>query len=536
MPGNAKADFEDVYARGVELFLQHDFEHALQDFIAATELNSQDERGWEMLGCTYGNLKRYKESLAALERAQQLGHQCASCWMNRAIAHREQRHFSEAIGALDRMLELDPENADGWLQKAALLAGIGEGFLTPVPPERAAQAVKCLLQAETLDPAQGERWVLKGEILCRAGEAFQRNWPSHAANCFAEAAQAFDRALEEDSEEPRALYYRGRLALEQAPPQVEIARRCYQKLVERDAEDSGAWYGLARAHHAAGEETSCVSSLRRALELDSDLYHAGEREFGECFTQAIAPRDAERDEEIRRLMAATAAQPADFPLWEKLARLLTKAGRLNEALRVHEKLKKNGHTCFRCQDNLVDIYLQLGQVERAAAIVRETLNLYPDDPQVWVRAGAYYGDFRGETGTFRPRDACLPYFEKAIALDPECYEAWYHMAADLYMEWKWKKWEAPGPATEQIYKRAIEAAERAMQLRSDDARLWRLRGFLADEATVPDLETARVAFTRYAELHSEHPEPWSRLGKVLDKLGRKEESRAAFNRATMLDR
>ena len=523
--------FARIYARGVEAFLQHDFERALEDFSRATQLNPQDARGWEMLGCTYGNLQRYQESLAALERAQQLGHECATCWFNRAIAHRAQRNYHEALDALDHVLELEPKNAEAWFQKAVLLAGIGEGFLTPVPPERAAQAIKCLFEAEAMDPALGERWALKGEVLYRGGEAFQQKWPSNAANCFAEAAEAFDRALEQDPEQLSALHYRGMLALEHKPPQLEIARRCFQKLVEKDAEDSAAWYGLAGAHHAAGEQANCVSALRTALELDPELLlHRAETEFGECYRQAIAPPDLQRDDEIGRLVTATASQPTDVKSQEKLARLLTKAGRLSEALRVHEKMEQTGHTCFECQDNLVDIYLKLGRGERSAAIVRETLRLYPDDPHVWVRAGMFYGEFRGEANVYRPRDTCLPYFEKAISLDPECYEAWYHIAADLYMEWKWRKWEKPGPASEQIYKRALEAAERALQLRSDEARLWRLRGFLADEATVPDLETARVAFTRYAELHPQHWEPWSRLGKVLDKLGRKDEAQAAFDR------
>jgi tetratricopeptide (TPR) repeat protein len=118
--------FDQAYGEGCDFFNADQYDAAIAAFSRAAALRPDDFRPWEMTGCCYGGLAQWEDSLAAFERARDLGHECEQCCYNRSIALCQLHRAVEAIQALERSLELEPNNSAAWY-KLGLILGMAHG-------------------------------------------------------------------------------------------------------------------------------------------------------------------------------------------------------------------------------------------------------------------------------------------------------------------------------------------------------------------------------------------------------------------------
>jgi tetratricopeptide (TPR) repeat protein len=181
-------------------------EAAAEAFARVAALCPQDFRPWEMRACCLGNLGRWEESLAAFEKAWQLGHECHECCYNRSLALCHLQRAAEALTALDRSLALEPNNPRAWFDRGMILGmawGRSDQELEPFDG-RHEQAVTAFDRVLALTPQHFEAWFYRAcvlEKLCHQAQV--RNRTAHLTGApklpfddlIRQAAESFDRAI-----------------------------------------------------------------------------------------------------------------------------------------------------------------------------------------------------------------------------------------------------------------------------------------------------------------------------------------------------
>ncbi len=205
-------DFDQAYTEGWRLFNAGQLEGAIAAFARAAAIRPADYRPWEVTGCCLGGLSRWDESLAAFEKARQLGHECADCWFNRSIAMCQLHRAEEALQALDRSLSLEPNNVAAWHNKGMILGmahgrAPGELELFDGRHERAVAAFDRVL---VLEPEHCWAWHYKAYTLYKISHswaAIQRliaaGWPRDK-DIAQEALACIERAMALHPDRPEA--------------------------------------------------------------------------------------------------------------------------------------------------------------------------------------------------------------------------------------------------------------------------------------------------------------------------------------------
>lgn len=309
----------------------------------------------------------------------------------------------------------------------------------------------------------------------------------HAHKQFAAAAQAYERAAALDSTQPDYLYYWGTtLAADgryadavatlnaslrirrSAPARLQLAdalyasgkaaeaRREYETLVAADNTLAAAHYGLGRCLEGA----AAAAAFERAIEL-FPRYGAARFALAAVYRQTgqRAKADAmlenyERDKLLAPpiddpAMAAVQALDASAMGLLRASRALGRAGRFSEAAALQERAIAADPKLALAWVNLISIYANLDQPQKAEAAYRSAIALEPKNTD------AHYN-----FGVFCAQQERLPEaqkaFEAAIAADPGKAEAIDSLGAIIEQSGAWDRAAA-------LYRRAI-AANRSLPL------------------------------------------------------------------------
>lgn len=120
----SEGSMEDLIAKGKALAAQGKYVQAIPFFESAAQLDPNSDFIWFSIGCAYGELRQWSESLAAFERALELNETIAETWANKARVLNELRRYGEALTAADHAMVLKPDLPEALHQRAVALGGL----------------------------------------------------------------------------------------------------------------------------------------------------------------------------------------------------------------------------------------------------------------------------------------------------------------------------------------------------------------------------------------------------------------------------
>jgi predicted Zn-dependent protease with MMP-like domain len=208
--------------------------------------------------------------------------------------HRWQGELPEAIAAFARAAAADP----GWSEPALWLAEI-------YAQEMDSPSLALGHAATALDRAEEEEEFLDAVVL-KAGIEIQLGRLRAAQDTLSELPPAGEVELPaEQALDLAHLFLEAEL--------VEEAERRFRLLVDKNAGDAEAWYGLGLCAEERGDEAGKRVAWRRVLELDGksplDSPHMSEAEMAEVAEQALQ----ELPQAARRLIANVPILVVDLP-------------------------------------------------------------------------------------------------------------------------------------------------------------------------------------------------------------------------------
>jgi serine/threonine-protein kinase len=117
-----KHHFRTHLARGAYYYYGfREYDQALEEFLAATEIVPNEAAAREMVGYIYRRQGKWTEALEHMKAAFELNPQEDNIASNIAGTYTAMREFEEALRYHDRAIELDPESASHVFEKAATI-------------------------------------------------------------------------------------------------------------------------------------------------------------------------------------------------------------------------------------------------------------------------------------------------------------------------------------------------------------------------------------------------------------------------------
>jgi tetratricopeptide (TPR) repeat protein len=217
---------------------------AQQAYEEALGLLPNDPEILYRFGCHWLLRTEWEKAIQALQKSLQFRPRHKETLYYLAQAYHLQGDESRALKAIENARNVAPESASILRKKGQILMGLG----------RYANALPCLLQAQRIDPSLAD---VDREI----GKSFLYLMDiPNAISCLEKASQ----------KNPADLY--GLFLLAESNARLSRwgeARAIYQRIVEREPNNSLAHLGLGQSLVGLKDFAAAILPLRRALELDS---------------------------------------------------------------------------------------------------------------------------------------------------------------------------------------------------------------------------------------------------------------------------
>lgn len=183
------------------------------------------------------------------------------------------------------------------------------------------------------------------------------------------------------------------------------AVRLYMEVLQKDHENHVANYELARVYQKLKQQDKALLRAERAVSLDQhNLY------YNELYASLL-----EKDGDYKKaaeLYANLASHYADNDMiYHEWAYFLTKAERLDQAIKVYNTLEKRKGVTEAISMRKYKLYLSLGKDKKGIAELDKLIKTYPKNAEYVVRLANYY------TTQGKQADA-QELYKKAIKIDP----------------------------------------------------------------------------------------------------------------------
>lgn len=294
--------------------------------------------------------------------------------------------LTEVALGYQRMLAVDPRKPEALagMSLVALASGQSEAAVT--------MATAATLAAPRMFPA----WVALGQAL-------------KAAERFAEAEQAYERAIQLDGMDPLARVGLGELRIAACRPEEAIAE--FDRVLQRRPTQLAALLGLGNALALLGRNAEALERYEAALAIRPRL---AEAEFAAGFVLSRLGRAAEAETRYRR---AVNARPDFAAAWVNLGVLLRER---DQDVAAEAALKR----ALQLRPDLITAWINLGILERernrptaAEARLRRAFALNPAQPETlvaWCQFRAAEKDRAGAWSWLRWALAVNPEFDEAV--------------------------------------------------------------------------------------------------------------------------
>lgn len=276
----------------------------------------------------------------------------AEDWYKKGIELYYQESFEEALDAFNHSLELNPQHFDAWLYKGASLDMIAITSSGKEGPEAFEESLKAYDKAIEIDPRNATTWMFKGGALDDIAHSmaynFKMDWPSKdPIGFFNQSIQAFDNALELDSESANAWHGRGVALIhlgrykesqnlgtaEEIAGLYDEALKAINRAIEIDPNTPGAQENKASLLEIMGRHEEALKTANTTQDLAQVWYNRA----------GLLASQGKKDEALDALDTAIELNPKHADAWHDKGMILEVLGRNSEADTAYAKAKELGY-------------------------------------------------------------------------------------------------------------------------------------------------------------------------------------------------
>ncbi|CAM6085732.1 unnamed protein product [Calypogeia fissa] len=186
-------------------------------------------------------------------------------------------------------------------------------------------------------------------------------------------------------------------------------------------------------------------------------------------------------------------------LLKEYAELMVGFGLIGDAMKLFEELE--------LWNNLIDCYCLLGKKTAAAGLIRQRLEVRPDEPRLWCSLGD-------------------------VTLDEDCYHKAWEVSGHRFT--RAQRSLARAAYNKGNYSQAVKHWDLALSLNPLHPDGWFALGSAALKTR--DVDKALLAFTRQVQLDPENGESWNNIAAINMQKKRNKEAFVAFGEALKLKR
>ena len=286
----------------------------------------------------------------------------------------------------------------------------------------------------------------------------------------------------------------------------EKAIMAYEKAIERNPEDAGAYKNLGITHTRRGDYERAITAYEIAIERnpeDAKAYFNLGYNYGER---------GDYEKAITAYEKAIELNPEDAEAYFNLGYNYGERGDYEKAIMAYEKAIELNPEYANAYYNLGYIYSERGDYEKAITAYEKAIELNPEDAEAYFNLGYNYGE-RGDY------EKAIMAYEKAIELNPEYANAYYNLGY-IYSE-------------RGDYEKAITAYEKAIELNPEYAEAYNSLG--NTHTNRGDYERAITAYEKAIELNPEYANAYYNLGYIYSERGDYEKAITAYEKAIELN-
>ncbi|NMB85952.1 MAG: tetratricopeptide repeat protein [Methanothrix sp.] len=273
-------------------------------------------------------------------------------WYKKGIELYYQESFKEALDAFNHSLEMNPQYFDAWLYKGAALDMIAITSSGTEGPKAFEESLKAYDEAIEIDPQNATAWMFKGgaldNIAFHMAYNFKMSWPSKdPIGFFNQSIQAFDNALELDSESANAWHGKGVALIhlgryeesqnlgtaDEITGLYDEALKSINRAIEIDPNTPGARENKASLLEIMGRHEEARKTANTTQDLAQVLYNRA----------GLLANQGKEDEALEALDKAIELNPKHADAWHDKGMILEVLGRNSEADAAYDKAKELGY-------------------------------------------------------------------------------------------------------------------------------------------------------------------------------------------------
>ena len=274
---------------------------------------------------------------------------------------------------------------------------------------------------------------------------------------------------------------------------------CYNRVLEINPRDAGAWSNKGNALNKLGKLQEAVDCYDRALEINPRyavtwsnkgvaLYNLGKiQEAVDCYDRAL---------EIN---------PRFEKAWNNKGNALGDLGKYQEAVDCYDRALEINPRLEEAWNNKGVALDDLGKYQEAVDCYDRALEINPRLEEAWSSKGTALAELG------KPQDA-IGCFDRALEINPRDAEAWYNKGASLVNLGKIQE--------------AIVCYDRALEINTRYAEAWNNKGIALGK--LGNLQEAIDCFDRALEINPRYAEAWNNKGIALGKLSKYQEAIDAY--------
>ncbi|MFC1851174.1 tetratricopeptide repeat protein [candidate division CSSED10-310 bacterium] len=396
---------EELYAQGLQLFNDHNYEKASSLFQRALVSLPNSAEIWNHLGTCFYNLQKYTDAEAAFTKAHQLDGTNIEILQNLALVFYKQQNFKEAFSSLEKILRIKPNTSQALYLMGHIYSQDG----------RFDEALQVYKKAAQINKKDARVYYLIGNIYYQRDEletaveyynkalrynARMVNAAYNLANCyyklgqFEEAVAYYEAGLQQFRENltrkekvserhAKAFYNLGNIYFKKKT--YPKALTAYEDALKIDPQFASSAYRIGLIYKFENEPDKAIQWLEKSLHMRDPEVSAHE-ELGALFSQTNQP---ERALEHFTRFEQVAPDSMTLELWLKIGNLHISLQSPGQAIKAFQKALAIDADNVDVLDGLAECFLHQNAYQKATLIYQRLFDSMaakkrePQDFQRW---------------------------------------------------------------------------------------------------------------------------------------------------------
>jgi len=344
---SSSSNATNVYNRGKVLYELKRYKEAIAAYEKAIQLKPEYAEAWNGEGKTFYDLKKYKEALDAYDKAIQIQPEYLEAWIGRGYVLNNLERYQEAIDSFDKVLKIQVNSPEVWNARGDALMSL----------QRYQEASESYGKAVQYKPDYYQAWSSRG-------------WALHKLQQYEEAIAAYDKAVQVKPDYYQAWYSRGNAFVKLQRYQDAIAS--YDKAVQFKSDYYQAWYSRGNALLNLQRYLEAIDSFNKAVEYNSDYYEA-------WYNRGWSLHQLQRYEEaLLSYNKALQFKRNDYQIWYNRGNTLYNLKRYEDAIASYNRAVRYKSDYYEAWYSRGNALFNLKRYEDAIASYDKAVRFKPD--------------------------------------------------------------------------------------------------------------------------------------------------------------